>query len=41
MDDLPNKKTKKKMKKKKKKDGYLEYLMPTNREINMADAYGG
>lgn len=40
LDDLPQKK-KKKMKKKKKKDGYLEYLMPTNREINMADAYGG
>jgi|Transcript_13465 hypothetical protein len=27
--------------KKKKKLGYLEYLMPTNREVNMADAYGG
>ena len=39
---MPRKKTKKKTKKKKKKDGtYLEYLMPTNREVNMADAYGG
>lgn len=39
--EMPKKKTKKKPKKKKKKDGYLEYLMPTNREVNMADAYGG
>lgn len=38
--DLPKRKTKKK-KSKKKKAGYLEYLMPTNREVNMADAYGG
>lgn len=38
--DLPKKKTKKKTKKK-KKTGYLEYLMPTSREVNMADAYGG
>jgi len=27
--------------KKKKGGGYMEYLMPTNREVNMADAYGG
>ena len=40
--EMPKKKTKKKSKKKKKnKDGYLEYLMPTNREVNMAGAYGG
>ena len=39
---MPKKKTKKKSKKKKRnKDGYLEYLMPTNREVNMAGAYGG
>ena len=38
--EMPKKKTKKKTKKK-KKTGYLEYLMPTNREVNMADAYGG
>lgn len=38
--EMPKKKTKKKMKKK-KKTGYLEYLMPTGREVNMADAYGG
>ena len=38
--ELPKKKTKKKAKKK-KKGGYLEYLMPTGREVNMADAYGG
>ena len=38
--ELPKKKTKKKTKKK-KKTGYLEYLMPTGREVNMADAYGG
>jgi len=38
--EMPQKKTKKKLKKK-KKVGYLEYLMPTNREVNMADAYGG
>lgn len=38
---MPRKKTKKKGKKKKKAGGYLEYLMPTNREVNMADAYGG
>ena len=38
--ELPKKKTKKKSKKK-KKTGYLEYLMPTGREVNMADAYGG
>lgn len=38
--ELPRKKTKKKSKKK-KKAGYLEYLMPTNREVSMADAYGG
>lgn len=39
--DMPRKKTKKKGKKKKKGGGYMEYLMPTNREVNMADAYGG
>lgn len=39
---MPKKKTKKKSKKKKRnKDGFLEYLMPTNREVNMAGAYGG
>ena len=38
--ELPLKKTKKKSKKK-KKTGYLEYLMPTNREVSMAGAYGG
>ena len=38
--EMPQKKTKKRLKKK-KKVGYIEYLMPTNREINMADAYGG
>lgn len=38
--ELPRKKTKKKAKKK-KTGGYLEYLMPTNREVSMADAYGG
>jgi len=38
--ELPAKKTKKK-KKKKKPAKMLEYLMPTGREINMADAYGG
>lgn len=36
---MPRKKTKKRTKKKKK--GYLEYLMPTGKEVNMADAYGG
>ena len=39
--DLPKRKTKKRPKKKKKPVGNLEYLMPTNREVNMADAYGG
>lgn len=39
--EMPRKKTKKKSKKKKKAGGNLEYLMPTNKEINMADAYGG
>ena len=39
--ELPRKKTKKRSKKKKKVGGNLEYLMPTNKEINMADAYGG
>jgi len=39
--ELPAKKTKKKAKKKKNKQGYLEYLMPTNREVDMAGAYGG
>ena len=39
--EMPRKKTKKRSKKKKKAGGYLEYLMPTNREVNMADAYGG
>ena len=38
--EMPRKRTKKK-KKAKKKGGYLEYLMPTGREVNMADAYGG
>ena len=38
--ELPRRKTKKKGKKK-KKVGYLEYLMPTSREVSMADAYGG
>ena len=38
---MPRKKTKKKGKKKKKGGGFMEYLMPTNREVNMADAYGG
>jgi len=37
---MPRRKTKKRSKKK-KKAGYLEYLMPTNREVVMADAYGG
>ena len=37
---MPKRKTKKKSKKK-KKTGYLEYLMPTGKEVNMADAYGG
>jgi hypothetical protein len=37
---MPRKKTKKRSKKK-KKAGFLEYLMPTNREVHMADAYGG
>ena len=39
--DLPKRRTKKKTKKKKKKTDMLEYLMPTKREVNMADAYGG
>lgn len=41
--DMPRRKTKKRTKKKKKnKNGeYIEYLMPTGREVNMADAYGG
>ena len=38
--ELPRKKTKRKAKKK-KKGGYLEYLMPTEREVSMAGAYGG
>ena len=38
--EMPKRKTKKKSKKK-KKTGYLEYLMPTGKEVNMADAYGG
>ena len=36
---IPKRKGKKKSRKKKK--GYLEYLMPTKKEVNMADAYGG
>lgn len=39
--ELPAKRTKKKKKPKKKKQNMLEYLMPTNREIDMAGAYGG
>ena len=39
-EDLPAKKKKKK-KKSKKKVKMLEYLMPTQREVSMADAYGG
>ena len=39
--ELPAKRTKKKKKKPKTKKQMLEYLMPTNREVNMADAYGG
>ena len=39
-DELPMKKKKKK-KKPKKKSKMLEYLMPTQREVSMADAYGG
>lgn len=39
--ELPKKKTKKRSKKKKKAPSNLEYLMPTNREVHMADAYGG
>lgn len=38
--DLPKVKRKKK-KAKKPKPSMLEYLMPTKREVNMADAYGG
>ena len=38
--ELPAKKTKKK-KKKAKKQKMLEYLMPTQREVSMAGAYGG
>ena len=39
--ELPAKRTKKKKKKPKKKSAMLEYLMPTTREVSMADAYGG
>ena len=39
--ELPAKRTKKKKKKPKTKKQMLEYLMPTMREVNMADAYGG
>ena len=39
--ELPRKRTKKKSKKKKRPGPNLEYLMPTNKEIDMADAYGG
>ena len=39
-DEMPMKKKKKK-KKPKKKSKMLEYLMPTQREVSMADAYGG
>ena len=39
--ELPAKRMKKKKKKPKKKTNMLEYLMPTSREVSMADAYGG
>jgi len=39
--EMPMKRRKKKKKVKKTKKEMLEYLMPTGREINMADAYGG
>ena len=40
--ELPAKRMKKKKKKPKKKPAnMLEYLMPTQREVSMADAYGG
>ena len=35
------KRKKKKVPKKKTRQEMLEYLMPTKREVNMADAYGG
>ena len=41
MTDLPKVKRKKKKTVKKTKQQMLEYLMPTRREVNMADAYGG
>ncbi|MFO0116107.1 MAG: hypothetical protein ACK521_00290 [bacterium] len=41
MTDMPKVKRKKKKTVKKTKQQMLEYLMPTRREVNMADAYGG
>ncbi len=41
MTDMPKVKKKKKKTVKKTKQQMLEYLMPTRREVNMADAYGG
>jgi hypothetical protein len=38
---MPKVKRKKKKTVKKTKQQMLEYLMPTKREMNMADAYGG
>lgn len=38
---MPKVKRKKKKTVKKTKQQMLEYLMPTRREVNMADAYGG